>query len=145
MQDLNRFIVAQKDYFKTALQEIKSGKKKSHWMWYIFPQIIGLGESYMSTYYAITDKQEANDYLENEYLKNNLEEICAELLKLNTNNPQEIFGSIDSMKLKSSMTLFKEVSENKEIFEKVLEKFFSKEEDEITLEILKTKEKSKHL
>ena len=132
---LERFVKAQEGSYEIALNEIKHGRKRSHWMWYIFPQIKGLGYSSTAQYYAIQDKQEAENYLKHPILSKRLMEISEELLKLDSNNASEVFGYPDDMKLKSSMTLFHCVSGNK-LFQKVLEKFFDGVLDEKTVVIL---------
>jgi uncharacterized protein (DUF1810 family) len=104
--DLSRFTIAHQNDFETALREIKSGKKRSHWMWYIFPQIYGLGYSYTSQYYAIQSLEEAKAFLADPYLGRNLISICEVLIKLESNDALEVFGSPDNMKLQSCMTLF---------------------------------------
>ena len=129
---LDRFIIKQKEKYGTAFDEISNGKKRSHYMWYIFPQIKGLGISETSEYYGIDGLKEAREYMENEYLRNNLVNISSKLLELETNNPVEIFGSTDSKKLRSCMTLFELVSDN-DVFSLVLEKYFDGERDENTL------------
>ena len=137
---IQRFIDAHKEFYNDALIEIRQGYKKSHWMWYIFPQIQGLGKSQISKYFAINNIDEVRDYLNNEYLYNNLVDIWKELLKLQTNNPINVLGKIDAMKLKSSMTLFDYVCDldkrNIDIFDKVLEKYYNKERDIKTIDIL---------
>lgn len=133
---LERFVKAQEESYKIALNEVKNGRKKSHWMWYIFPQIIGLGRSSTAQYYAIKSREEAENYLNHPILSKRLIEISEELLKLDSNNARKIFGSPDNMKLKSSMTLFLKISGN-EVFKKVLDKFFNGDLDENTIEILK--------
>lgn len=133
---LDRFIDAQKEDYDIAFREIRSGKKRNHYMWYIFPQIKGLGRSSTAKYYAIEDLDEAKEYIENEYLGNNLINISSELLKLKTNDPVQIFGEIDSKKLRSSMTLFELVSDN-DVFSLVLEKYFNGERDKKTLDLVK--------
>lgn len=133
---LEKFITAQKADFDTALSEIKNGHKDSHWIWYIFPQIAGLGRSAMSEYYAIQNISEAKMYLENAFLHNNLLTICQELLNLQTSDAEEVFGWIDSMKLKSSMTLFALADSEEPVFKQVLDKFFNGEFDERTIEIV---------
>jgi uncharacterized protein (DUF1810 family) len=135
MNSLDRFISVQQYVYDEALKEIKDGEKKSHWMWFIFPQIIGLGESDNAIYYSIVNAEEASDYLNHEILGKRLREITSELLKLKTNDPEKIFGEIDSMKLKSSMTLFDYI-ENNSIFESVLNKYFNGKRDELTLDKL---------
>ncbi|MEJ5245832.1 MAG: DUF1810 domain-containing protein [Bacteroidota bacterium] len=123
--DLNRFIQAQATSYEIALSEIKSGKKLSHWMWFVFPQMRGLGGSQMSYYYGIESIDEAKAYLEHNILGTRLIEISGELLNLNTNDPVAILGSIDAMKLRSSMTLFSFVEGAPDVFKQVLEKFFA--------------------
>lgn len=132
---LERFVKAQEGSYEIALNEIRQGQKRSHWMWYIFPQIKGLGYSSTAQYYAIQDENEAENYLNHPILSKRLMEISEELLKLDSNNASEVFGYPDDMKLKSSMTLFSLVSEQ-EIFEKVLDKFFGGKIDRKTVEIL---------
>ena len=135
--NLERYIETHKREYKQALEEIKSGKKKTHWMWYIFPQIDGLGTSSTSKYYAIRNKEEAQAYLNNEYLYNHLIEICKELMKLNTNNIIEVLPYPDNHKLCSSMTLFYLTNPKEEIFKQVLDKYYNGKLDEKTIEILK--------
>lgn len=134
ISNLKRFIEVQNYKYQDALQEIKNGHKETHWMWYIFPQIIGLGKTEVSEYYSITSLDEAKEYLENEILSKRLKEITTELLKLDETNPEKIFGSLDSLKLKSSMTLFDYVSSD-DIYNKVLEKYYNGKKDQLTLEI----------
>lgn len=135
MNNLERFITAQESSYETAFNEIKNGRKESHWMWYIFPQIIGLGESSTSLYYSIKSIEEAQDYVNDPYLYQNLFEITKVLLELEENNPYIIFGTIDGMKLKSSMTLFYEITQD-EIFYEVLRKYYNGEKCITTLNIL---------
>lgn len=132
---LQRFLDAQETAYPEALAEIRKGRKQGHWMWFIFPQITGLGHSTLAQYYAIGNRQEAADYLKHPVLGNRLIKLSSELLFLEESNPQQIFGYTDSMKLRSSMTLFYEVSGNF-VFKKVLEKFFGGEPDARTLELL---------
>ena len=132
--NLDRFIEAHEEDYERALKEIKNGRKLTHWMWYIFPQIKGLGMSETAKYYEIKNLEEAHAYLDNELLKSHLIEISNELLKLNTNDPEEVFGDIDSLKLKSSMTLFSYISDN-EIFNKVIDKYFNGSKDLTTIRI----------
>ena len=133
--DLQRFHKAQKFDYPVALGEIKNGRKESHWMWYIFPQLKELGYSSTAKYYGLT-KDEAKAYLKDEILKSHLIEISNALLELKSNNATEIFGYPDDLKLKSSMTLFSEIAPEIEVFNKVLEKFFSGKKDDKTLELL---------
>ena len=136
MLELERFIRAQEYNYSDALQEIKNGQKTSHWMWYVFPQIKGLGQSDTAKWYAIRDLQEAKDYLNNEILSNRLKEICNVLLELDCNDAYKIFGSPDYMKLKSSMTLFEIAAPENKIFSKVLDKYFNGERDQKTIKII---------
>jgi len=135
---IERFIEAQERDYEIAYLEISEGYKRSHYMWYIFPQLKELGFSSTSKYYGIKDLEEAREYMNNEYLRNNLINISKVLLTLRTNNPKDIFGSIDSVKLKSCMTLFELVSDN-EVFSKVLDKYYEGNRDEKTLNILNRK------
>ena len=139
MDNLERFIKAQKLNYKRALEEIKNGKKLTHWIWYIFPQIKGLGYSEISNYYGIDDLEEAKAYLQNEYLKNNLLEITEALLNLNSNNPTEILGYPDDLKVKSSMTLFNYADQSILIFKKVIDKYYNGEFDNKTITLIKQK------
>lgn len=134
-EGLERFVKAQEYDFTLALSEIKNGRKESHWMWYIFPQIEGLGHSPTAQYYAIQDRKEAECYIEHPLLGSRLLEISGELLKLKSSDARAVLGWPDDMKLKSSMTLFEAVSGEK-VFAQVLEKFFGGERDAYTLEKL---------
>lgn len=133
--NLERFVKAQKSSYSVALSEIRAGQKQSHWMWYIFPQIRGLGMSSMADYYGIQDLQEAEAYLKNPMLKHNLVEISEALLELPTDSANEVFGYPDNMKLKSSMTLFAIISGEDSVFHKVLDKFFGGAFDTKTIEL----------
>ena len=133
---LQRFLDAQEKDYPVALSEIKNGKKKSHWMWYIFPQIQSLGFSETSKFYAIKNIEEAEEFLNHTVLGYRLIEICNELLNLETNDAHKIFGSPDDLKLRSSMTLFSTLSNTNPVFQKVLDKFFKGEKDEKTLQII---------
>lgn len=136
MADLKRFHEAQSYDYRTALAEIQRGRKESHWMWYIFPQIAGLGKSSTAQYYAIHDLKEARDYLNDEILGSRLEEISEALLRLETDDPLQVMGWPDDLKLRSSMTLFAEADPHRQVFGKVLEKYFRGEKDPATLKIL---------
>jgi uncharacterized protein (DUF1810 family) len=135
-EGLERFVTAQQRYYKTALQEIQNGQKRSHWMWFIFPQIAGLGYSETAQYYAIYDLEEAKDFLNDDTLGKNLIEISEELLHVKSDDATEVMGWPDDMKLKSSMTLFALAKPECEVFQKVLDKFFHGERDQRTIEIL---------
>jgi len=138
-RDLQRFIKPHNQDFQTAFGEIKRGKKTSHWMWYIFPQIKELGFSETAKYYGIESLEEATEFLLHPQLGQNLVTITSELLKLGSNNATSIFGTPDDMKLRSSMTLFSLVSPANPIFQQVLDKFFDGKKDEQTIELLKLK------
>jgi len=134
--NLDRFIKAQEQDYAIALSEIKNGRKESHWMWYIFPQALGLGYTSTSIQYGIKDLGEAKAYLDNNILGKRLIEISNALLALPTNNAKEIFGGTDSMKLRSSMTLFSLVPGTDNVFQLVLDKFFNGKRDDQTLQLL---------
>lgn len=135
--DLKRFIIAQNKYntYNLALSEVRKGQKRSHWIWYIFPQVCGLGHSSTSQMYGIKSLEEAKAYFKNETLKNRLCEITHALLEQN-DTASSIFGGLDAMKVRSCMTLFNLVSPN-DIFAKVLDKFYDGKQCERTLSILK--------
>jgi uncharacterized protein (DUF1810 family) len=133
---LDRFVNAQSRDYLDALTEIKNGRKQGHWMWYIFPQIAGLGFSETSKYYAVNDIEEAQKYLNYPVLGNHLIEISTERLKLDIDKPVEIFGHTDALKLRSSMTLFANCTTTNEVFQLVLNKFFGNIPDNRTIEIL---------
>ena len=137
--NLDRFVNAQKQDFQIALSEIKNGRKRSHWMWYIFPQIQGLGFSDTSKFYAIKNLDEAGEFLRHPVLGARLIGICNELLGLPGNNATAIFGSPDDLKLKSSMTLFSSLDDPNPVFQKVLNKFFDGTKDYQTLRIIAPK------
>ena len=134
--DLSRFTQAQRSSYDTALREIRGGRKRSHWMWYIFPQIQGLGMSSTSQYYAIEDLDEARDYLRDPLLGSRLVEISRALLALPTNDAYAVFGSPDDMKLRSCMTLFACAAEDEPVFRQVLDKYYGGRMDGHTLKIL---------
>lgn len=136
MNNLKRFTEAQYRDYEQALKEIKNGRKESHWMWYIFPQLKGLGRSYTSDFYGIVDLDEAKAFLQDPYLGKHLQEISEALLNLDNDNATQIMGRPDDMKLKSSMTLFALAKPECEVFQKVLDKFFHGERDQRTVEIL---------
>ena len=137
-QNIERFIEAQEGIYQAALEEVKSGKKQSHWMWFIFPQIQGLGYSSMAIYYGIRNMEEAIEYLQHPILGSQLIEISTAILDGKETNPLELLGFPDNLKLKSSMTLFSQVPDAPEVFKQVLERFFGGEVDEKTMDILGT-------
>ena len=131
---LDRFRSAHASYYETALQEIKAGRKQSHWMWYIFPQIHGLGHSTMAMYYEIQSKTEAVEYWNDPVLRSHMEEICQELLKLE-GSIDWIMGYPDNLKLRSCMTLFWLVT-GEQLFKDVSDKFYGGELDGYTVQKL---------
>jgi uncharacterized protein (DUF1810 family) len=133
---LQRFVEAQSRNYNDALAEIKSGRKKTHWMWYVFPQIQGLGFSETAKFYAIQDAQEAEAYLHHPVLGGRLLAISQALLELTSNDPYRLVGSPDDMKLQSSMTLFGALPNANPVFQAVLDKFYNGEKDRKTLQIL---------
>lgn len=137
--NLDRFIEAQETDYRRALREIRNGRKQSHWIWYIFPQIEGLGFSETSRFYGISDKEEAEQYLKHPVLGKRLREISAALLDLENTDARLVMGTPDDLKLRSSMTLFSSLPESPPVFEEVLNKFFNSNKDEKTLQILKEK------
>ena len=132
---LERFVDAQEKVYQWALTEVKSGKKLSHWIWYIFPQLKGLGMSGNSHYYGIDNIEEAKAYLQHPILGARLREITSVFLGLTGKNAQDVFGYLDAMKVRSCMTLFNEVADD-DLFRKVLERYYSGLADEKTLAIL---------
>ncbi len=134
--DLMRFHKAQEMEYGCALAEIRSGRKMSHWIWYIFPQLKGLGFSSTSAYYGIDGAGEARAYLADPVLKARLIEISSALLSLDNHDPASVMGYPDDMKLRSCMTLFHAVDPDEPVFQQVLDVFFGGVEDAHTLELL---------
>jgi uncharacterized protein (DUF1810 family) len=130
--DLDRFVRAQAPDYERAVSELRAGKKKSHWMWYIFPQIEGLGQSPMSVRYSIKSAAEAREYLDHPVLGPRLRECAAVVRDIVGRSALEIFGSPDDVKLRSCATLFAAVSKDG-VFEQVLQKYFDGERDKETL------------
>ena len=135
--DLSRFLKAQEHDYARALSEIRSGRKRSHWMWYIFPQIQGLGFSQTAQFYAIQDLAEAKDYLAHPVLGARLKEISSALLELDGLSASEIFGYPDDLKLCSCMTLFELAAPEQPVFARVLEKYYAGRRDQRTLALLR--------
>ena len=133
---LDRFVQAQTLMYPSVLKQMQNGKKTSHWMWFMFPQLRGLGTSTMAHLYGISGLGEAKAYLAHPVLSGRLYELCSELLEHKDKTALEIFGDIDEMKLKSSMTLFALTSEDYTIFDEVLEHFFGGEMDEVTVKLI---------
>ena len=132
---LDRFLIAQEHSYDTALREIRAGRKRSHWMWYIFPQIAGLGMSYTAQLYSIADIDEARQYIEHPVLGERLIEISRALLTLASSDATAVMGYPDDLKLRSCMTLFAQVSDDP-VFKAVLDKFYGGRADTRTLELL---------
>ena len=133
---IERFVSAQQNVFQTALEEIKNGKKESHWMWYIFPQIRGLGFTDYNVYYGIKNLNEAEHYLNDPILGNRLIEISEAVFRQQVKTAAEIFGKPDERKLRSCMTLFSQIPNANPIFQKVLEKYYKGLNDDKTISIL---------
>lgn len=132
MPNLKRFIEPSNKMYEIALDEIKGGKKQSHYMWFIFPQLKGLGKTTTSEYYGIENLEEAKAYLKHPILGKRLIEITTALLHVENKTAFEIFGTPDYLKLKSCMTLFNLTNPNEKVFKKVIDKYYNGYEDEIT-------------
>ena len=139
--NLERFVSRQKDSYDTAYKELSQGMKQSHWMWWIFPQIIGLGMTSISKEYSIKSIEEARAFLDHPYLGKNLKEICKVLLDTKSNDASYVMGYPDDLKLCSSMTLFIEADPEEKVFQQVLDKFFNGRKDSRTLDILKSQQR----
>lgn len=137
---LRRFVRAQEGSYPSALKELRSGRKQSHWMWYVFPQVMGLGSSSMAEEYAIRSHEEALAYLAHPLLGERLKECCEALLRHEGNDIEEIMGFPDHLKLNSSMTLFSSIAEEPSIFDRVLRAFYEGKRDEKTLHFLASHE-----
>ena len=135
MQGLERFIEAQEQHYQLALDEVQAGKKQSHWIWYIFPQMYGLGHSCYANLYGIRDKMEAEDYLKHKILGKRLREITMALLNHDGCSAEDIFGELDAMKVRSCMTLFDIVCPD-DIFDEVLNKFYDSKRCNLTIRML---------
>jgi uncharacterized protein (DUF1810 family) len=134
--NLQRFVSAQAKHYEDARRELQRGRKETHWMWFVFPQIEGLGQSPTSKLYAIKSAAEARDYLQHPVLGVRLRECAAILLGLKGRSAHDIFGSPDDVKLRSSMTLFASVQNQEPAFARVLDKYFHGERDTRTLSLL---------
>ena len=136
LHDLRRFVDAQDSSYETAISELRRGQKRSHWMWFIFPQYVGLGISATSQRYAIKSVAEAVAYLNDPVLGRRLVECADTVLRIEGCSAQQIFGSPDDLKLKSCATLFAHVSPAGSVFERVLDKYFRGERDSKTLQLM---------
>jgi len=134
--DLDRFLAAQQGIYDGALEELRRGRKTGHWIWFVFPQIAGLGRSEMSRYYAIASLDEAHVYLAHPVLGARLRECASALLATEGRTATEILGSIDAMKVRSSMTLFERADPHEPVFGQVLERFYFGVRDEATIALL---------
>lgn len=129
---IGRFVKAHENMYATAVAEIRNGRKESHWMWYIFPQLRGLGRTFNADYYGLSGVEEAKAYMEHPVLKAHMEESLGALLSLPTDDAEEIFGSLDAMKLRSSMTVF-DMACPDGLFVRVLDKYFNGRRDNRTI------------
>ena len=134
---LERFVEAQAPVYDQALGELRAGRKQSHWMWFVFPQIAGLGHSVMAQTYAIQSLEEARAYLAHPLLGSRLRECCRAVMDIEGKSAHEIFGSPDDLKFRSSMTLFAHAAPDERLFRATLEKYFDGEADALTLEKLR--------
>ncbi|WP_322920543.1 DUF1810 domain-containing protein [Nocardioides renjunii] len=136
--DLDRFVRAQDDRgtYDRAMAELRAGRKTSHWMWFVFPQVAGLGRSGTAQAYAISGLAEAEAYLVHDVLGARLRECCRALLDLEDTSAERVLGSVDAMKLRSSMTLFARAAPEEPLFTDVLDRFHDGEPDERTIELL---------
>ena len=137
INSLERFLEAQEHKYDIALKEIRAGKKRTHWMWYIFPQLRGLGRSQMAYAYGFNGLEEAKAYLDHPVLSARLIEISEALLEHKDQDIEDILGDIDAMKLCSSMTLFALISEDDSVFQRVLDYFYDGEIDKLTIKLTK--------
>ena len=136
MDDLNRFLLGQESLYGLALSELRSGRKRSHWMWFVFPQFVGLGASPMSQHYAIKSVAEAEAYLRHPVLGPRLVECCEAVLAVKGRTAFEIFGSPDDLKLRSCATLFAHASPAGSVFERLLARYFPEGPDDRTLRLM---------
>ena len=133
--NLARFFEGQYLIYPIALKELQTGVKRTHWMWFVFPQIKGLGKSYNSMFYGLSGIDEAKEYLAEPTLNYRLREICETVLNLQSDSILKVFGKVDSMKLQSSMTIF-DLASTDDIFAKVLDKWYGGQRDSLTLKLL---------
>jgi len=136
--ELGRYLAAQEGVYAAALAELQAGQKRSHWMWFVFPQVQGLGHSGMAVRYAITSRDEARQYFAHPVLGSRLRACAAAVLAVDGRSAADIFGYPDDLKLRSSMTLFAAVAEPGSVFSRVLDQYFQGEQDVMTLEVLET-------
>jgi uncharacterized protein (DUF1810 family) len=136
--DLDRFVVAQDEHatYDRALSELRAGRKTSHWMWFVFPQVSGLGQSPTAKHFELAGLDEARAYLDHEVLGPRLLECCRALLALEGATAEQVLGAVDAMKLRSSMTLFARADPDERVFPDVLDRFFGGRADERTIRLL---------
>jgi uncharacterized protein (DUF1810 family) len=131
--DLKRFVDAQEPVYRSVIEELRAGRKRSHWMWFVFPQLLGLGGSPMAVRYGISSLDEAHAYLRHELLGPRLRECTRLVNQVQGRSIGEIFGSPDDLKLRSSMTLFARASDDNEDFVALLDKYYAGEQDALTV------------
>ena len=134
---LERFLAAQEPHLEDVLAELAAGRKTTHWMWFVFPQMKGLGSSPMANHYGIASRAEAEAYLRHPVLGPRLIDCTKLVNSVNGRSAQEIFGGIDALKFRSSMTLFADVTPGQSVFAEALEKYFAGEPDQRTLDLLR--------
>ena len=134
--DLERFVAAQAGVYEGALRELRAGRKTGHWIWFVFPQLVGLGRSEMSRFYGIESIDEARAYLDHPILGSRLRECVNAVLETSGATADEIFGSLDAMKVRSSMTLFHRTAPDESLFVEVLERFYAGVSDGATNALL---------
>ena len=140
MYDLERFLKAQESNYECALNEIRLGRKRTHWIWYVFPQLKGLGVSNRSHFYGLDGIEEAKAYYAHPILRQRLIEITESLFVLETNDIEMVLGAIDALKVNSCMTLFVEIAGEDSVFQRVLDKYYQGAKDSLTLQLLCPKE-----
>jgi uncharacterized protein (DUF1810 family) len=135
--DLERFLDAQANgVYDRAVEELRNGRKRSHWMWFVFPQVAGLGRSSTAQHFAVSDLEEARAYLQQPVLGARLRQSATALLELPDTDPVAVLGPVDAVKLRSSMTLFARAAPEEEIFQRVLDRYFGGSPDEATIRLL---------
>jgi uncharacterized protein (DUF1810 family) len=134
--DLARFVEAQEPVYRTAVAELRAGRKRTHWMWFVFPQLRQLGRSPTAVHYGIASRDEATAYLAHDLLGRRLRECARVVAAVDGRSAEQIMGPVDALKLRSSMTLFAEVTDDDHDFTRVLERFYSGEPDSLTVELL---------
>jgi uncharacterized protein (DUF1810 family) len=134
--DLARFVEAQAPVYRTAVEELRAGRKRTHWMWFVFPQLRQLGRSPTAVHYGIASRDEAVAYLAHDLLGPRLRECARLVAAVDGRSAEQIMGPVDALKLRSSMTLFAEVTDDDHDFTRVLERFYSGEPDPLTIELL---------